>query len=300
VNVYVYEGYLQAGGTYMAYHLGRILKQYFGCRVTVVGSRPDTLWFSYPEDFPVIGLAEFEASVSSRDLLICNPSFSPMRFGLRLPCRKLCYVQGIRTPVLDVYFDHYVAASRFVGDFLRKYYSISCTIIPPFINIGLFDRGKEWESRSDAILVSSYKNDYLLLDRLRRVYENDHPDMPLTITEVQPGSQEQIAETVRSHKYYLSLAVMEGFGLLMLEAMAAGCAVAGWDSGGGSEYTVDGVNCLLSRYGDVAGLSGNIYRMFRDSAFAKQLSQAGPETARRFSIERFDKAWVEELKTRVD
>ncbi len=285
----------------MAYHLGRILKQYFGCFVSIVGSRSDNPWFSYPEDFPAISLSEFESSVSSRDLLICNPSFSHMQFGLRLPCKKLCYVQGIRTfPVLDVYFDRYVAASKFVGDFLRACYSISCNIIPPFINIGLFNHGKKWETRSNVMLVSGYKNDRFLLDRLRNLYHDRHPDIPMTIAELPHGSQANIAETIGSHKYYLSLGVMEGFGLQMLEAMAAGCAVAGWDSGGSSEYAVDRVNCLLARYGDIHGLAENIYRVLSDLETAKRLFEAGYETAQRFSIERFDNAWIEELKTFVD
>lgn len=301
MNVYVYEGYIQAGGTYMAYHLGRILKQYFGCSVFIVGSRPDNLWFSYPEDFPTIGLSEFERSVSSQDLLICNPSFSHMQFGLRLNCKKLCYVQGIRTfPVLDVYFDRYVAASKFVSSFLQQYYHITCNTIPPFVNIHLFDSKNKWDMRSNVMLVSGYKKDHMLLDRLQNLYLDRHPDIPLTFAELPLGLQANIAEIIGNHKYYLDLGVMEGFGLQMLEAMAAGCLAVGWDSGGNSEYAVHGVNCLLARYSDVHSLSESIYMSLSDREIAKRLSEAGYETAQRFSIERFDSAWIEELKSLVD
>ncbi len=81
----------------MAYHLGRIVAERFDheCRVVALnGERPDHGRWDYPDAFPEVSLQEMELEISEADLLIANPSFWSHQFGLRLPGRKLMYVQG--------------------------------------------------------------------------------------------------------------------------------------------------------------------------------------------------------------
>src|SRR3972149_12187830 len=126
MRVYVIEGYKQNGGTYMAYHIGRICHEYFHLPVWIAGTQcPTFKYFEYQYDFPVIDIAEMERVITVDDLLICNPSFSSYLFGLRLPAKKLCYVQHITTfKTLDAFFDVYVFVSDFVKEFILKYYGI--------------------------------------------------------------------------------------------------------------------------------------------------------------------------------
>lgn len=296
MKVYVYQGYVQAGGTYMAYHLGRILYQYFGAEVLVVGNRPEQMMFSYPFDFPTIHQEVFEAEVTPDDVLICNPSFSDQQFGLRLSCKKLCYIQGIRTfTVLDVFFDRYVFVSDWARWYIERYYSISGNVIPAFINTDLFSCSEEWSTRQTSIPITHYKYDDVVLSRLLKVYSSKYPDCPLEFQKYPVMGQNEFAKVLRKHRYYLSMAAMEGFGLPMLEAMAAGCTAVGWDAGGSSEYTVHGRNCMIARYGDVEALADHLHFVLTNPDDAKRLAAAGYDTGKEFDISRFDEAWKKEL-----
>src|SRR5437588_9840964 len=87
-RVFVVGAYLRNGGTYMAYHLGRILHLDFGLEVAAVvldDERLDNGIFSYDVNFPVIGIAEMEQRIAEGDILLANPSFSNYFFGPRLP-----------------------------------------------------------------------------------------------------------------------------------------------------------------------------------------------------------------------
>ena len=77
--------------------------------------------------------------------------------------------------------------------------------------------------------------------------------------------------------------LFQGFGLIGLEGMASGAACVLTDSGGASEYAVDGVNALLVPPRDSAALAAGIRRLLDDPALRERLSAAGIETARGFT-----------------
>jgi hypothetical protein len=296
MRVFVYQGYYPAGGTYMAYHLGRILHEHFGCEVYCVGDRPADSMFSYPVELPSMDEQAFLQECTAEDLLICNPSFSALQFGLRLPCRKLSYIQGVRTfAVLDVCFDHYVFVSEWARRFVSDYYGIDGNIIPAFVADRFLLPAPAWRSRKATFITSQRKFEDVHFQKLRTVYAARYPGemFPCEVVPVLP--QAELAERFRGVRHYLSLDAMEGFGLPMLEAMACGCAVAGWDSGGNREYAVHGKNALLARYGDFAGLADHIHALLNDEAAAERMGVAGAETAKHFDAGRFDASWVAEF-----
>lgn len=298
MKTYVYQGYIQAGGTYMAYHIGRVLRQYIGSEVFIVGNRPESINFTYPFDFPTIAQNVFESIVTNEDLLICNPSFSDQKFGLRLPCRKLSYVQNVCTfKVLDVFLDHYVFVSEWVKWYIEKYYGISGNVIPAFIHTDLFSCSDDWSSRNTSIPITYYKYDDVVLTNLLKVFTAKYPNCPLEFEKYPVMDQNEFAKVIRRHRYYLSLAAMEGFGLPMLEAMAAGCTAVGWDAGGSSEYTAHGSNCMIARYGELETLADHLHFVLTNHEEAKKLAAAGYVTGKNFDISRFDEAWKKELAT---
>ncbi len=298
MKVYVYQGYIQAGGTYMAYHIGRVLHQYFGTEVFIVGGRPEEMMFSYPLDFPAIPQDVFETTVTADDLLICNPSFSDQNFGLRLPCRKLSYIQGIRTfSLLDVFFDRYVFVSKWAKKYMRELYGIHGKVIPAFIHTDLFSCSAHWAPRQISIPITSYKYDDVVFSRFLRLFSSKYPDWRLEFQTYPVMRQDEFAMALRRHRYYLSLAVMEGFGLPMLEAMAAGCTAVGWDAGGSSEYAVHGRNCLIARYGDLEALADHLHFALNNHKEAERIAAEGYRTGKEFDIKRFDESWKRELTT---
>ena len=80
----------------------------------------------------------------------------------------------------------------------------------------------------------------------------------------------------------------EGFGLVFVEAMAAGKPVIAADAGGTSEVVVHGRTGLLVRYGDRDALATALVRLLSDKTLGRRMGAAGRRLAEeRFSFEHF-------------
>jgi len=92
--------------------------------------------------------------------------------------------------------------------------------------------------------------------------------------------------------------LMEGFGLAILEAMAAGKAVVGTRIGGIAEVVEDGKDGLLVTPGDPKGLAGALLKLLNDDQLRKQLGEAARiSAAQKFPIEKTVGKTVELYKT---
>jgi glycosyltransferase involved in cell wall biosynthesis len=92
---------------------------------------------------------------------------------------------------------------------------------------------------------------------------------------------------------FLAPSVREGFGLAIVEAMAAGIPVVATTSGGPAEMIEDGENGILIPPGDPEGLAEVIRDLLSDPDRRRRIAQAGRERAK----ERFDmKRVVEEVE----
>jgi glycosyltransferase involved in cell wall biosynthesis len=80
----------------------------------------------------------------------------------------------------------------------------------------------------------------------------------------------------------------EGFGLVIVEAMAQGTPVIATDVGGVTEIIVDQETGLLHRLADDADLAAKIIGLLSDKTLAERLARAGHRlVADRFTIQRF-------------
>ena len=75
---------------------------------------------------------------------------------------------------------------------------------------------------------------------------------------------------------------MEGFGLVILEAMASGLPVIASNSGGITDIITDGENGLLAQERDSRQIAPHIDRLIHSPALSEKLSRASLETAARF------------------
>ena len=299
-TVYVVGAYKPRGGGHIAYHLGRIVAKRFSYRCRVVSLRGEDAGhgrWDFPDVYESVSAAEMESSITDADLLIANPSFSQNEFGLRLPGRKLMYVQGFGRPVLDGFFDTYVCASEFLRDLVSTLYEIDAPVIPPFIELDQIPAGPPWRERpAGEVLVLAKTAGEKLLARFQDVMRREHPTARYSLAVVEDVSRAELYETMARHRYLLTLSPREGFGLPPLEAMAAGCTVVGFHGGGGRHYMRSGVNCHAVAYPAMGELCAGVARLLDDEEAAERMAAAGRETAAGFSYEAFERRWVRVLE----
>ena len=303
-RAFVVGAYLPNGGTLMAYHLGRILEQEFGFQAIAVAVGDETPAHGihdYDLRMPVVSLQHMEDTIGAADVLVVNPSFSSHNFGWRLPGFKICYVQGFNTfALLDRRFDHYVAVSGFVRDFLRTVYAIEARVIVPFIDLDRLPEAIDWAQRPPGVILPYRKGMpdvwELSWQRLRGMLAERTPQItfadPLGTSAV---PHRELLSRLGGARYVLTLSAAEGFGLVPLEAMAMGALVIGYDGYGGREYMRPEENCAVAPFPQIERVAELVTRALAEPERSATLARNGRETALRYSYAAFRRAWIDEL-----
>jgi hypothetical protein len=245
-------------------------------------------------------VTEMEAAIQPEDILIANPSFSALNFGLRLSCRKLMYIQGFNTfNFLDLAFDRYVFVSNFVSGVMSQTYGIRGPVIPAFIQSEQFPMPKAWGARPKHVVLVHQKGEAvlqkLLFERLQSIVAVHAPHIHFEFLSSAATPHTEFVRKLGEYTHLVTLAVAEGFGLVPLEAMAMGTAVVGFDGYGGRQYMRPNENCLIAAYPDVAGVARHLIASMNNEVTAKKMADAGRASAATYSYERFQNAWTAEL-----
>lgn len=106
-------------------------------------------------------------------------------------------------------------------------------------------------------------------------------------------SDEERAARMRGCSVYCSPSVRgESFGMVLLEAMAAGCALVASDLPGHRNVATDGVDALLAPVGDAAGLAKALRRVLDDDALRAGLVECGRRRAEELSMAHLAERYV--------
>jgi glycosyltransferase involved in cell wall biosynthesis len=98
--------------------------------------------------------------------------------------------------------------------------------------------------------------------------------------------QEDVTRILSSAAVFVTPSIFEGFGMSVLEAMAAGTPVVAYDLEAYREYARDKVNCMLARPGHFEELVHNVSNLMTSPDNAREISRNGIETARGFDWRR--------------
>ena len=114
------------------------------------------------------------------------------------------------------------------------------------------------------------------------------------------GQREDIPAIMQSGNVFCMAAELEAFGLVFVEAMAAGTPVVACYSGGVPEVVIQNQTGLLSPPGDVPALAANLIRVLSDTVYARGLGEAGQRrAASEFGPEKIAQHWISVLQEMV-
>jgi L-malate glycosyltransferase len=98
------------------------------------------------------------------------------------------------------------------------------------------------------------------------------------------GRQEQMEDILAISDLFILPSEYESFGLVALEAMAAGVPVVSTNVGGLPEINIDGVTGFLSNVGDVNDMSKKIIGIFSDETAFEKMKKNALSQAKKFDI----------------
>jgi glycosyltransferase involved in cell wall biosynthesis len=148
----------------------------------------------------------------------------------------------------------------------------------PDVQVRVVGRGPEWEA----------------VQRL-------HAELGLGESVVLLGdvSGEQLAEEYVNADCFCLPTVQEGFGIVFLEAMAAGLPVVSCRAAAVPEVVLDGETGILTPPRDPAALAGAIASLLADPARARGMGEAGRKRAAGFTPERVAQTFLEAVHSVV-
>jgi glycosyltransferase involved in cell wall biosynthesis len=285
----------------MAHTVGEILHARFDYDLVAVdvGISAPVDTFPYRVVPPTIPMEALFTEPTEDDIIVINPSFSSLGLGLRTPARTLCYVQGFNTyPLLDRFLGDYVSVGPFVAGHLKTHYDLATPVIPAFVNLPV-ERLTAWQDRPAATVLVSAKAttdlNRLVADRVLDRLAADFPDLAFEPLVTGHVTQPEIHARLAGHRYFLTLSITEGFGLLPLEAMAHGLFVFGFDGFGGRTYMRPGENCMTVAYPDLDGIIAAARLIRDDAARVEAMAAAARQTGAGFGLAAFEARWTEHL-----
>jgi glycosyltransferase involved in cell wall biosynthesis len=102
-----------------------------------------------------------------------------------------------------------------------------------------------------------------------------------------PGFRTDVLGCLKGFDLFAMSSVTEGFGSVLLDAMACEKAIVATRAGGIPEVIVDGTNGLLTEPRDHQGMADAIVRLLSDADGRRRMGQAGLTLVRgRFTVER--------------
>jgi len=110
--------------------------------------------------------------------------------------------------------------------------------------------------------------------------------LPKYVHFVENPTKSEIRKLYCEADVYIYPSLIEGWGLTVVEAMAAKCTVIGTNTGCMLDIGKDGENTLLSEPGDIDGMFDNIEKVIQNRNLLEKISFAGYETACTLSWEK--------------
>ncbi|MEH1822705.1 MAG: glycosyltransferase family 4 protein [Nostoc sp.] len=114
---------------------------------------------------------------------------------------------------------------------------------------------------------------------------------------IMAGLQRNIPEWVQAMDVFVHASDKEPFGIVIIEAMALGKPVIAGSAGGPTEIITDGMNGLLTPYGDADQLAIAILRYLDEQEFARSAGIAARQRALDFSTQNYAQNFINTIRS---
>ena len=209
--------------------------------------------------------------------------------------------------------DASVAVSDAAAELVHRHLGMTCTVLFNGIELERFGPGRR-DRHSRSVLFLGRHETRKGLDVLLEAMAGLPMDVSLFIGGTGPDSRRlrdrylgdprvvwlgQVSEATKLELLHRSSVLCapsrhgESFGVVLLEAMAAGLPVVASDLPGYRELSNDGIAARLVPHGDPAALARELMRVLCDDHLADSLRTAGLHQARRFSLDALAERYVE-------
>jgi glycosyltransferase involved in cell wall biosynthesis len=132
----------------------------------------------------------------------------------------------------------------------------------------------------------------------RQALEAQRDRLGLRDRVLMPGISESPGSWIETADIFVLSSRYEGWGIVLLEAMAAGLPVASFDcQWGPREMISDGVDGLIAPAEDVPALAATLDRLMRDASLRDRLGAAALQSSKRFTTEHVLAQWDEVAAT---
>lgn len=114
---------------------------------------------------------------------------------------------------------------------------------------------------------------------------------------IMTGLQRNIPEWVQAMDIFVHASDQEPFGIVIIEAMALGKPVIAGNAGGPTEIITDGVNGLLTPYGNSEALAIAILHYLNEPDFAQKVGLAAQKRALDFSTQQYAQNFINVIRS---
>jgi len=176
--------------------------------------------------------------------------------------------------------------------------------------IGIVGRLQRWKGMHVLVqampkILQKYPDAHCVVVGGKHDFEPDYEDflkveiaaLGLKEQVIMAGLQRNIPEWVQAMDVFVHASDKEPFGIVIIEAMALGKPVIAGNAGGPTEIITDGMNGLLTPYGNAEKLAIAILRYLDEQEFAQSAGVAARQRALDFSTQNYAQNFINAIRS---
>jgi GalNAc-alpha-(1->4)-GalNAc-alpha-(1->3)-diNAcBac-PP-undecaprenol alpha-1,4-N-acetyl-D-galactosaminyltransferase len=239
----------------------------------------------------------------------CDPNENPIGAGWELLRRRLYPLASYVTVLTEESLDYFSSVSGIRGRIIPN--AVTPDVVSRFaetpqhkngktlLAMGRLDHQKGFDLLVSAFaIIAKMHPDWTLLilgEGVARAYlESCVQKHGLGERVRMPGFTKRPFDAMRRADLFVLSSLDEGFGNVLIEAMACSVAVVSFDCPSGPRHIIrDGIDGVLVPPRDAQAMAAALDLLMGDEAARRRLAEKGPEVVERFGVEKVMSMWEE-------